>query len=79
MTCIISCNLYVLSSLTTEYAQLIFDYILLGVLPSVRYIHNNELLEEIVCIIKPSGVLTFKEPITTTIDSGILSSKCVLL
>ena len=79
MTCIISCNLYVLSSLTTEYAQLIFDYILLGVLPSVSYIHNNELLEEIACIIKPSGVLTFKEPITTTIDSGILGSKCVLL
>ena len=78
MIYIISCDLYHFLLSTAEYAQSTFDYVLLGVLPPVSYIHNSELLEEIARVMKPSGVLTLKEPITTTIDSGILNTLNVL-
>ena len=50
--------------LTAGYPESTFDVVLCGVVPPVSFIHSNELLEEIARVMKPSGILTIKEPVT---------------
>ena len=58
-------NLEVVSLFSASHPRSSFDCVLSGVVPPPSLSHTVELLEEIVRILKPSGTLLIREPVTT--------------
>ena len=60
--------------LPAGYPDSHFDIALCGAIPPSSFVHGEELLEELVRILKPSGSLVLKEPVTNNGEVTISSA-----
>lgn len=55
----------IIISVAAGYSENSFDTVMCGIIPPPSCIHGNDLLEEMIRILKPSGSLLLKEPVIT--------------
>ena len=57
--------MYLCPSYSVGHSKSSFDVVLCGVIPPSSFIHDEDFLEELIRIMKPSGSLILKEPVYT--------------